>query len=76
MVPLSKQAIADLERAGKLWGTDGLVFPSVRDSVRAKMRNMIRRLLKKYKYPPDKRDDAIDLILKQAEALSHEWTAR
>ena len=39
------------------------------------IRNMIRRLLKKYKYPPDKRDDAIDLILKQAEALLHAWTA-
>jgi type I restriction enzyme R subunit len=46
----------------------------VRDSVRAKMRNMIRRLLKKYKYPPDKRDDAIELVLRQAEKLSHNWT--
>ncbi len=46
----------------------------VRDSVRAKMRNMVRRLLKKYKYPPDKRDDAIKLILRQAEALSYAWT--
>lgn len=46
----------------------------VRDSVRAKMRNMIRRLLKKYKYPPDERDDAIDLVLRQAEKLSHSWT--
>jgi len=45
----------------------------VRDSVRAKMRNMIRRLLKKYKYPPDKRDDAIDLVLQQAEKLSYAW---
>jgi len=46
----------------------------VRDSVRAKMRNMVRRLLKKYKYPPDKRDDAIALVLLQAEKLSHAWT--
>ncbi|MBU1417320.1 MAG: type I restriction endonuclease subunit R [Proteobacteria bacterium] len=46
----------------------------VRDSVRAKMRNMIRRLLKKYKYPPDKRNDAIELILRQAEKLSCAWT--
>ena len=46
----------------------------VRDSVRAKMRNLVRQLLKKYKYPPDKRDDAIELILKQAEKLSHSWT--
>ncbi len=42
----------------------------VRDSVRAKIRNMIRRLLKKYKYPPDKRDDATELVLRQAEKLS------
>ncbi len=46
----------------------------VHDSVRAKMRNLVRQLLKKYKYPPDKRDDAIELILKQAEKLSHSWT--
>ena len=31
IVPLSKQAIAVLQRAAKLWGTEGLVFPSVRD---------------------------------------------
>ncbi|WP_289021907.1 type I restriction endonuclease subunit R [Desulfobacter postgatei] len=46
----------------------------VRDSVRARIRNMVRRLLKKYKYPPDKRDDAIELVLRQAEKLSHHWT--
>ena len=31
-------------------------------------------LLKKYKYPPDKRDDAIELVLRQAEKLSYAWT--
>lgn len=46
----------------------------VRDSVRAKMRNMIRRLLKKYKYPPDMQTEAIELVLKQAEVLSYSWT--
>ncbi|BCL62307.1 DEAD/DEAH box helicase [Desulfomarina profundi] len=46
----------------------------VRDSVRARIRNMVRRLLKKYKYPPDKRADAIELVLKQAEKLSYAWT--
>ncbi|MCD6292097.1 MAG: DUF3387 domain-containing protein, partial [Deltaproteobacteria bacterium] len=46
----------------------------VRDSVRAKIRNMIRRLLKKYKYPPDKRDDATELVLRQAEKLSGAWS--
>lgn len=47
----------------------------VRDNVRAKMRNMIRRLLKKYKYPPDKQQEAIDMVLEQAERLSYAWTA-
>jgi type I restriction enzyme R subunit len=46
----------------------------VRDSVRAKLRNMVRITLRKYKYPPDKQQEAIDLVLKQAEVLSNEWS--
>ncbi len=47
----------------------------VRDSVRAKMRILIKRLLKKYKYPPEGQDDAVMMVLKQAEALADEWTS-
>ncbi len=47
----------------------------VRDSVRAKLRNLVRRTLKKWKYPPDKQLEAIELILKQAESLSDQWSA-
>jgi len=47
----------------------------VRDSVRAKLRNLVRRALKKWKYPPDKAEEAIELCLKQAEALSNSWIA-
>ena len=46
----------------------------VRDSVRAKLRNMVRILLRRYKYPPDKQAEAIDLVLKQAEVLSQSWS--
>jgi len=46
----------------------------VRDSVRAKLRNLVRRALRKWKYPPDRADEAIDLCLKQAEALSQSWS--
>ena len=46
----------------------------VRDSVRAKLRNLVRRALRKWKYPPDGADEAIDLCLKQAEALSQHWS--
>ena len=45
-----------------------------RESVRAKMRNMIRIILRRYKYPPDKQVEAMALVMKQAEALSDEWT--
>lgn len=45
----------------------------VRDSVRAKLRNLVRRALRKWKYPPDKANEAIELCLQQAEALSQSW---
>lgn len=48
----------------------------VRDSVRAKMRILIRQLLRKYKYPPEGCEDAIALVLQQAEALAEEWSAQ
>lgn len=46
----------------------------VRDSVRAKLRNLVRRALKKWKYPPDAEKEAIELCLRQAEVLSHSWS--
>jgi len=46
----------------------------VRESVRAKLRILVRRLLQKYKYPPEKSDAAIKLVLEQAEALSNGWS--
>jgi type I restriction enzyme R subunit len=48
---------------------------SQRESVRAKLRLMVKRILRKYKYPPDAADAAVDLVLQQAEALGDEWTA-
>ncbi|HJH31560.1 MAG TPA: type I restriction endonuclease subunit R [Methanosarcinaceae archaeon] len=46
----------------------------VRDSVRAKLRILVRRTLQRYKYPPDMAADAVELVLEQAEALSNAWT--
>jgi len=48
---------------------------AVRDSVRARLRIIIRTLLRKYKYPPDGEKGAVDLVLKQAEALSEDLAA-
>lgn len=41
----------------------------VRESVRAQMRITVKRLLRKYKYPPDKQADTVNLIIEQAEKL-------
>lgn len=46
----------------------------VRESVRAKMRILIKRLLKKYKYPPEGQDDAVARVLEQAETLADVWS--
>lgn len=46
---------------------------TVKASVQAKMRVIIRRLLKKYKYPPDQRPEAIRLIMEQAQLFGEEW---
>jgi type I restriction enzyme R subunit len=45
-----------------------------RESVRARLRNLVRITLRRYKYPPDKQEEAIRLVLEQAERLSDEWT--
>lgn len=44
-----------------------------RESVRARLRNLVRITLRRYKCPPDKQDAAIDLVLRQAEKLSEDW---
>src|SRR3569623_277163 len=44
-----------------------------RESVRARLRNLVRITLRRYKYPPDKQEEAIRLVLEQAERLSDEW---
>ena len=43
---------------------------AVRDSVRAKLRIMIRTLLRRYKYPPNQSKDAVEMVLRQAEVIS------
>ena len=44
-----------------------------RESVRAKLRAAVKRILNKHGYPPDKREKAAETVLEQAEALSAAW---
>ncbi|HOI37368.1 MAG TPA: type I restriction endonuclease subunit R [Bacillota bacterium] len=48
---------------------------TVKESVRAKLRAYIRRILRKYGYPPDKQAAATETVLAQAELLCADWTA-
>ena len=44
-----------------------------RDAARARMRVLVKRILRRYGYPPDLQDAAVQTVLQQAEALSAEW---
>ena len=45
-----------------------------RESVRARLRNLVRITLRRHKYPPDLQDEAIQLVMNQAERLADDWT--
>jgi len=48
---------------------------TVKESVRAKLRTTVKHLLRKYKYPPDKQEKAVQTILEQSELLCRDWAA-
>lgn len=47
-----------------------------RESARARMRVLVKRILRKYGYPPDLQDTTVQTVLQQAEALASEWAFR
>lgn len=49
---------------------------SARESVQAKLRLMVKRILRKYKYPPDQQEAAVELVLQQAKALGSNGRSR
>ncbi len=63
LAQIARELVAVMQRDTK---TDW----TVRDDVRAKLRSSIKRLLVKYKYPPDKQPGAIKLVIEQMEALA------
>ena len=46
---------------------------TIRDNVRAQLRVYVKRILRKYGYPPDKQEKATQTVLEQAEVLSEGW---
>ncbi|MFZ5721982.1 MAG: type I restriction endonuclease subunit R [Pseudomonadota bacterium] len=84
-------ALAENENAVEVMGNDSLkviahellvslkgsvtVDWSHRESARARMRVLVKRILRKHGYPPDLQDAAVQTVLRQAEALSASWAA-
>jgi type I restriction enzyme R subunit len=48
---------------------------TLKESVKANLRRLVRRILNKYGYPPDKQPKAVQTVLEQAEALAKDWVA-
>ncbi len=46
---------------------------TLRESARARIRVMVKRILNKYGYPPDLQEEAVKTVLQQAELLCAEW---
>jgi type I restriction enzyme, R subunit len=48
---------------------------TVKEGVRARLRTVVKRILRKYGYPPDKQEQATQTVIEQAELLGLEWVA-
>jgi type I restriction enzyme R subunit len=48
---------------------------TLRENVRAHMRVLVRRILRKFGYPPDKQEQATQTVLEQAALFSEAWAA-
>ncbi len=48
---------------------------TLKESVKANLRRLVRRILNKYGYPPDKQAKAVQTVLEQAETLAKDWVA-
>jgi type I restriction enzyme R subunit len=47
---------------------------TIKESVQAKMRVIVKRILKKYGYPPDKQDQAVKTVLEQAKQMANDFS--
>ncbi|MBT4483958.1 MAG: DUF3387 domain-containing protein [Candidatus Latescibacteria bacterium] len=46
---------------------------TLRENVQAKLRVLVKKILRKYGYPPDKQQKATDTVLEQAKLLCKDW---
>ena len=48
---------------------------TIRESVKAKLKVIVKRILRRYGYPPDEQKMAVDRILKQSELFAENWAS-
>jgi type I restriction enzyme R subunit len=48
---------------------------TLRENVRVQLRVLVKRILRKHGYPPDKQEQATHTVLEQAEVLSAAWAS-
>ncbi len=48
---------------------------TMKESVKAKLRVLVKRVLRKYNYPPDKQPQAVETVLQQVELIAQHWAA-
>ena len=71
---MGEEVLLEMSReVAKKLSKNATVDWAVRDSVRARLRVIIRNLLKRYKYPPDEQKGAVEIVLRQAEVCQKIW---
>ena len=62
-----------MNRVGRALRLEPRIDWTLRENVRAQLRVLVKRILRKHGYPPDKQARATELVLEQAEVLSELW---
>ena len=71
---MGEEVLLEMSReVAKKLSENATVDWAVRESVRARLRIIIRNLLKRYKYPPDEQKGAVEIVLRQAEVRQKIW---
>ena len=68
LVDIARELVATVKR-------NVIINCIVRDNVCADLRVIVKRILRKYGYPPDKQERATQTVLEQAALLSAQWAA-
>lgn len=67
------EVIAELIDLAKEVRENAVIDLMVKENVRLKLRVMVKRILRKYGYPPDKQEKATRTVLEQAEVIARDW---